>query len=72
MSFRNLKRTNFSGTMKETHRTENKKSTPAPNEKEDVKNIANQSTEKKAGGGMGIIAIIIILAIIIFGIIWFT
>jgi len=58
--------------MKETHRTENEKSTPTPNEKENVKNIANQSTEKKTGGGLGIIAIIVILAIIIFGIIWFT
>lgn len=58
--------------MKETHRKENKHSTPAENKKENVKNIANQSTEKKTGGGLGIIAIIIILAIIIFGIIWFT
>lgn len=58
--------------MRENERTENKQSTPAENKKVEVKYHANQSTEKKKGGSMGIVAIVVILAIIILGLLFFS
>ena len=57
--------------MRENERTENKQSTPVENKKVEVKYHANQSTEKKKGGSMGIIAIVVIAAIIILGLLFF-
>lgn len=57
--------------MEENPRKENKKSTPAENKKEDVKYHVNQSTEKKSGGNIGLIAIVIIIAIIVLGLLFF-
>lgn len=57
--------------MEKNPRKENKKSTPVENKKEDVKYHVNQSTEEKAGGNLGLIAIIIIIAIIVLGLLFF-
>lgn len=57
--------------MEENPRKENKKSTPVENKKEDVKYHVNQSTEEKKGGNIGMIAIIIIIAIIVLGLLFF-
>lgn len=57
--------------MEENPRKENKKSTPVENKKEDVKYHVNQSTEEKKGGNIGLIAIIIIIAIIVLGLLFF-
>lgn len=53
-------------------RTENKKSTPAENKKLDQKYHVNQSTEEKTGGNLGLIAIIVIIAIIVLGLLFFS
>ena len=49
---------------------ENKKSTPVENEKATVRNHANQSTEANRGGNMGLVAVIVLIAIIALGL-WF-
>lgn len=58
--------------MNPEKKTENKKSTPVENKKEDVRNHVNQSTEEKTGGNLGMVAIIVIVAIIILGLWLFT
>jgi hypothetical protein len=58
--------------MEKNDRKENKKSTPVETPKEDVKYHVNQSTEEKSGGNMGMIAIIVFIAIIALGILFFS
>lgn len=58
--------------METNDRTENKKSTPVTNKKIDKKNHVNQSTEEKQGGNMGVIAIIVIIAIVVLGLLFFS
>lgn len=58
--------------METNDRTENKKSTPVENQKTDKKYHVNQSTEEKTGGGLGMIAIIVIIAIIVLGLLFFS
>ena len=58
--------------MEKNDRTENKKSTPVETPKQDTKYHVNQSTEEKSGGNMGIIAIIILIAIIVLGLLFFS
>lgn len=58
--------------MRENERTENKQSTPVENKKEKVKYHANQSSETKQGGNMGLIAIVVIIAIIVLGLLFFS
>lgn len=53
-------------------RTENKKSTPVENKKVDKKYHVNQSTEEKTGGNLGVIAIIVIIAIVVLGLLFFS
>ena len=50
----------------------NEKSTPVETPKKDQKNHVNQSTEEKKGGNIGMIAIIIIIAIIVLGFLFFS
>jgi hypothetical protein len=58
--------------METNDRTENKKSTPVENKKADTKYHVNQSTEQKTGGNLGMIAIIVIIAIIVLGLLFFS
>ena len=58
--------------MEDNQRKENQKSTPVETPKEDQKNHVNQSTEEKQGGNMGIIALVVIVAIIILGLLFFS
>ena len=58
--------------MEMNDRTENKKSTPVENKKNDKKYHVNQSTEEKAGGNLGMIAIIVIIAIVVLGLLFFS
>lgn len=53
-------------------RKKNKKSTPVENPKEDQKYHVNQSTEQKQGGNYGLIAIIVVVAIIVLGLLFFS
>lgn len=58
--------------MKTNDRTENKKSTPVENKSTDKKYHVNQSTESKRGGNMGLIAVIVIIAIVVLGLLFFS
>lgn len=58
--------------METNDRTENKKSTPVENKKTDKKYHVNQSTEEKRGGNLGMIAIIVIIAIVVLGLLFFS
>lgn len=58
--------------MEPERRSQNKKSTPVENVKGEPKNHVNQSTEENRGGNLGWIAIVIIIAIIVLGILFFT
>lgn len=58
--------------MADNERKENLKSTPVETPKEDRKNHVNQSTEEKQGSNYGIIAIIVIAAIIVLGLLFFS
>ena len=58
--------------MEKNQRKENEKSTPVETPKEDQKYHVNQSTEEKQGGSMGMIAIIVIVAIIVLGLLFFS
>ncbi len=49
-----------------------KDSTPVDAPKDETRNLANQSTEKKKGGNIGVIAIIVIAVIIILGLLFFS
>lgn len=53
-------------------RKENKKSTPVENKKADPKYHVNQSTEKKQGGNLGLIAIIVVVLLIVLGLVFFS
>lgn len=53
-------------------RKKNKKSTPVENTKDDQKYHVNQSTEEKQGGNFGLIAIIVVIAIIVIGLLFFS
>ncbi|UZH54201.1 hypothetical protein JRG66_09340 [Salinimicrobium tongyeongense] len=58
--------------METNDRKENKKSTPVENKKTDKKYHVNQSTEEKSGGSLGMIAIIVIIAIVVLGLLFFS
>lgn len=58
--------------METNDRTENKKSTPVESKKTNKKYHVNQSTEEKKGGSMGLIAIIVIIAIVVLGLLFFS
>lgn len=58
--------------MESKDRKENKKSTPVENKKSDTKYHVNQSTEEKSGGNLGMIAIGVIIAIIVLGLLFFS
>ncbi|WP_424495208.1 hypothetical protein [Salinimicrobium sp. GXAS 041] len=58
--------------MDDKQRKENLKSTPVETPKEDLKNHVNQSTEEKQGSNYGIIAVVVIVAIIILGLLFFS
>ncbi len=58
--------------MDDKQRKENLKSTPVETPKEDQKYHVNQSTEEKQGSNYGIIAVVVILAIIILGLLFFS
>lgn len=58
--------------MREKERTENRQSTPVENKKEQVKYHANQSSDAKRGGSMGMVAIVVIIAIIVLGLLFFS
>lgn len=51
---------------------ENVKSTPVENKQPTVRNHANQSTDSSVGGKNGILAIVVLIAIILLGIWFFT
>ena len=53
-------------------RKKNEKSTPVETPKEDQKYHVNQSTEEKQGGNYGMIAIIVIVAIVVLGLLFFS
>ena len=55
-----------------TDRTENKKSTPVETPKDNRRNHVNQSTEEKQSSNYGIIAIVVIVAIILLGLLFFS
>ncbi|WP_345596985.1 hypothetical protein VS868_09400 [Salinimicrobium sp. 3283s] len=58
--------------METNDRKENKKSTPVENKKTDKKYHVNQSTEEKTGGSLGVIAIGVIIAIVVLGLLFFS
>lgn len=58
--------------MEKNERTENQKSTPVETPKGQTKNHVNQSTEEKSSGNMGLIAIIVLIAIIALGLLFFS
>lgn len=70
--FRNLREINKAIPMEKNPRKENKKSTPVENKKEDVKYHVNQSTEEKSGGSMGWVAVLVLIAIIVLGFLFFS
>ena len=51
---------------------ENEKSTPVETPKEEFRNHVNQSTEEKDKSGYGLIAIVVIIAIILLGFLFFS
>lgn len=53
-------------------RKENEKSTPVETPKEEFRNHVNQSTEEKDKSGYGLIAIVVIIAIILLGFLFFS
>lgn len=58
--------------MDDKQRKKNKKSTPVETPTEDQKYHVNQSTEEKQGGNYGMIAIIVVVAIIVLGLLFFS
>lgn len=58
--------------MDDKQRKENLKSTPVETPKEDQKHHVNQSTEEKEGSNYGMIAIIVIIAIVVLGLLFFS
>ena len=58
--------------MDDKQRKENLKSTPVETPKEDKKHHVNQSTEEKQPSNYGLIAIAVIAAIIILGLLFFS
>ncbi len=58
--------------MEDKDRKENLKSTPVETPKEERKNHVNQSTEENQGSNYGMIAIIVIIAIIVLGLLFFS
>lgn len=58
--------------MEDKERKENLKSTPVETPKEERKNHVNQSTEEKQPGNYGLIAIVVIVAIIVLGLLFFS
>lgn len=53
-------------------RKENEKSTPVETPKAEFRNHVNQSTEEKEKSGFGLIAIVVIVAIILLGLVFFS
>lgn len=53
-------------------RKANKKSTPVENKKDEYRNKVSQSTEASQGSNFGLIAIIVIVAIIVLGLLFFS
>ena len=53
-------------------RKENEKSTPVETPKAEFRNHVNQSTEEKDKSSNGLIAIVVIIAIIIIGLLFFS
>lgn len=53
-------------------RKENEKSTPVETPKAEFRNHVNQSTEEKDRSGYGVIAIAVVIAIIILGLLFFS
>lgn len=53
-------------------RKENEKSTPVETPKSEFRNHVNQSTEEKEKSSYGMIAIIVIIAIIVLGLVFFS
>ena len=53
-------------------RKENEKSTPVETPKAEFRNHVKQSTEEKDKSGYGMIAIVVIIAIIILGLLFFS
>ncbi|GHA42906.1 hypothetical protein GCM10007103_25080 [Salinimicrobium marinum] len=58
--------------MEDKERKENLKSTPVETPKEDQKYHVNQSTEESQKSNYGMIAIIVIAAIIVLGLLFFS
>ena len=53
-------------------RKENEKSTPVETPKAEFRNHVNQSTEEKDKSSYGIIAVVVIIAIIVLGLLFFS
>lgn len=53
-------------------RKQNKKSTPVETPKSEFRGHVNQSTEEKDSNNFGLIAIIVIVAIIVLGLLFFS
>lgn len=53
-------------------RKENEKSTPVETPKSEFRNHVNQSTEEKDKSGYGMIALVVIIAIILLGLLFFS